>query len=70
MSIYGKPGLPGSAVRVLDEMSEVFNCAPTFRSYNVVLDTLVGACCYEMVINLFFKMIHKGVSLLPPSLSL
>ncbi|KAJ0960643.1 hypothetical protein J5N97_001471 [Dioscorea zingiberensis] len=61
MKCYGRSGLPGNAVQVLDEMRVVFGCEPTFKSYNVVLDILVGADCHHMAATVFYKMLRGGV---------
>ncbi|KAJ3674304.1 hypothetical protein LUZ60_004920 [Juncus effusus] len=59
---YGNTGFPGNACKLLDEMSEIFKCEPTFRSYNAALDVLVHSNCYEETVNLFQKMLFKGIS--------
>ncbi|KAL5974440.1 hypothetical protein ACLOJK_031105 [Asimina triloba] len=62
MKWYGRASLPGHATRLLDEMKDEFNCKPTFKSYNVVLDILVSGNCQSIVPTIFYSMMNKGIS--------
>ncbi|XP_017215359.2 pentatricopeptide repeat-containing protein At5g64320, mitochondrial-like isoform X1 [Daucus carota subsp. sativus] len=62
MRHYGRAGLPGQSTRLLFDMRDVFSCEYSFRSYNVVLDILVAGDCSAVAPNIFYEMLHKGIS--------
>ncbi|XP_055961177.1 pentatricopeptide repeat-containing protein At5g64320, mitochondrial [Mercurialis annua] len=61
MKHYGRASFPGQATRLLLDMKGVYDCEPTFRSYNVVLDILVSGNCPSVASNVFYDMLSKGV---------
>ncbi|RYR00374.1 hypothetical protein Ahy_B07g088503 isoform F [Arachis hypogaea] len=62
MRYYGKAGLPGQATRLLLDMWGVYDCEPSFKSYNVVLEILVAGNCPKVAPNVFYDMLNRGVS--------
>lgn len=61
MRCYGKARLPGQAARVLNLMYD-FDCKPSTKSFNVVLDILVSSQCYKMAQSVYFGMLRARVS--------
>ncbi|XWS52208.1 hypothetical protein CRYUN_Cryun11dG0047300 [Craigia yunnanensis] len=62
MKNYGTAGLPGQATRLLLDVTSIYSCEPTLRSYNAVLSILVAGNCQKVMPNVFYDMLNEGIS--------